>query len=440
MNSLLTFPRKALSRTWNSPLARNIALVSSGTAGAQLIAMAISPVVTRIYGPEAFGLLGTYLALVTVVVPFAALAYPIAIVLPEEEREALGLVKLSVVLSFVIAVVAGVLMALGDSWLATLLGAQAIEKFLILIPLAMLFAALMQTVEQWLIRKQEFGLIARTALVHSFILSSAKVGVGWLYPFGATLIALATVGHVLQAALLYIGAKRQYHPVSSSSEKGRKVRLRELLLRYRDFPLYRAPQNLINAGSQSLPVLMLAAFFGPAAAGFYTIAKMVMGMPAMLLGKAVNDVFYPRITEAARRSENLQKHIVRATGALIAIGFLPFSVMIAFGPWLFSTVFGSEWASAGEYAQWLSVFFFFNFINKPSVAAVPALGIQRGLLFYEIFSTGAKIIGLLVGFYVLNSDLWAVALFSLSGAFSYILMMVWIVCCASVRSSNEKAS
>jgi len=348
-------------------------------------------------------------------------------------------VRLSIILSFVISIVACVLLVIGGGWLTTVLETQAIESYLFLIPLAMLFAAWAQVAQQWLIRKNEFGIIARTALAHSLIFNCSKAGFGWLYPFGAVLIALATIGHVLQAALLFFGAKRSYRPAVPDSRQQPKALLRELFFRYRDFPLYRAPQNFINAASQSLPVLMLAAFFGPAAAGFYTIAQMVMGMPAVLVGKAVSDVFYPRITEAARNGENLPKHIIRATGALFAVGFLPFSLVILFGPWLFSVIFGDEWVTAGEYARWLSVFFFFNFINKPSVAAVPALGIQRGLLLYEIFSTGGKLIGLLAGFYLLKSDLWAVALFSLSGAFTYIVMIFWILYCANLRLRDEKA-
>lgn len=438
MHSSLLSSRKAVIHAWNSRLVRDIALVASGTAGAQAITMAFSPLITRIYSPDAFGLLGTYTALLAILTPIAALAYPIAIVLPQDEREALALVRLSTILSFFIAILACIFLTLGGGWLSTLLGAESIANYLFLIPLAMLFAAFVQVAQQWLIRKKEFGVIARTALVQAVILNCAKTGVGWFHPFGAVLIVLATLGHVLQAVLLFLGAKWRYEPSTSSHDQKPQQSLRELLYRYRDFPLYRAPQNFINAASQSLPVLMLAAFFGPAAAGFYTIAKMVMGMPTMLVGKAVNDVFYPRITEAARNGENLPRHITRATMALFAVSILPFGLVMLFGAWLFSFVFGDEWVRAGEYAQWLAVFFLFNFINKPSVAAVPALGIQQGLLVYEVFSTGGKVIGLAAGFYLFKSDLWAVALFSLSGTLTYIAMIIWIVYRAKLRLLDGK--
>lgn len=443
MNNTIIFPRHVLGRVRHSRFVRNVVLVASGTAGAQAISLAFAPVITRIYGPEAFGLLGTFTALVSVAAPAAALAFPIAIVLPKDDRDALGLVRLSLVLSLAVALLATILLALGGDWLGAVLGVHSIAGFLLLVPVAMLFSAWLQIAQQWMIRKSEFEIIARSAVEHSLILNSSKAGLGWLFPVGPVLIVLATLGHALHAVLLYIGARRRWllEPLDSSgSPNTHKLSLCELAHRYRDFPYFRAPQNLINAASQSLPVLMLAAFFGPAAAGFYSLGLMVMGAPSGLLGKAVNDVFYPRITEAARNGENVAQQLLWATGAMFAISLIPFGCVFLFGPMLFSLVFGAEWFVAGEYARWLALFFLFNFVNKPSVASVPVLGIQRGLLIYEIFSTGGKVLALFAGFYWFGSDIWAVALFSLSGVVTYIAMMLWILTYAKRWSGNEKAS
>lgn len=440
MSNAVALQRRAFHRVWRSRFARNVAVVASGTAAAQAIAMAFAPLITRIYGPEAFGLLGTFMAIVAVAIPVAALAYPIAIVLPREDRDALGLVRLSAILSFAIATLTAGLLIVGGDWLTATLGAESVAGYLLLIPVTMLFAAWIQIAQQWLIRKKEFAVVARSAVAHSLILNSANSGIGWLHPAGAVLIVLAALGHALHAALLFIGARTRYQAEAPDGEEYKGTPLKELAYRHRDFPLYRAPQNLINAASQSLPVLMLAAFFGPVAAGFYTLAKMVMGMPATLIGKAVSDVFYPRITEAAHNGENLPRQIAQATGALLAVAIVPFGLVVLCGPWLFCLVFGADWVIAGEYARWLALFFLFNFINKPFVAAVPVLGIQRGLLVYELFSTGTKALGLVAGFYWFGSDVWAVALFSVIGVLAYSAMMLWILSHAMRWRTDEKTS
>ncbi|MBZ5877360.1 lipopolysaccharide biosynthesis protein [Chromohalobacter israelensis] len=425
LNLVITLRQKT-HEVWHSRFVRSVAVIATGTAGAQAITMAFAPLITRLYGPEAYGVQGTFMAILGVAVPIGALAYPISIVLPRRDEEALGIIQLSVCVSVFVAA----LLALG-LWLVgevaiSILEIESVGDFIYLVPVAMLLAAWKQIAQEWLIRKKEFGVIARSALATSGILNSARALAGFVHPVGAVLIVLATLVEALHTLLMLIGIRKRTTIDRTEPSEVSKVSIIELARRHRDFPLYRAPQIMINAASQSLPVLMLSAFFGPSTAGFYMLSIMVMGMPTALVGMAVSDVFYARITEAAHNGENLSRHILRATGVLAVIGLIPFSIVMFFGPWMFSLVFGAEWSVAGEYARWLAFFFFFNLVNKPSNAAVPVLGIQRGLLFYEVLSTGGKVAGFLLGFYWLNSDIWAVATFSIIGVFAYGGVMLWI--------------
>lgn len=435
LNLVITLRQKT-HEVWRSGFVRSVAVVASGTAGAQAITMAFAPLITRLYGPEAYGVQGTFIAILGVAVPIGALAYPISIVLPRRDEEALGIIQLSFYISVFIASLLALGLWVGGEEVISLLEIESVGNFIYLVPVAMLFASWKQIAQQWLIRKKEFGVIARSALATSGVLNSSRALAGFVHPIGAVLIVLATLVEALHTLLMLVGIRKRTTIDRSEPSEVPKFRIIELARRHRDFPLYRAPQIMINAASQSLPVLMLSAFFGPSAAGFYMLSTMVMGMPTALVGMAVSDVFYARITEAAHNRENLSQHILRATGVLALIGIIPFSIVIFFGPWIFSLVFGAEWNVAGEYARWLAFFFFFNLVNKPSNAAVPVLGIQRGLLFYEVLSTGGKVAGFLLGFYWLNSDIWAVAIFSIIGIVAYSGVMLWIYFC-SVRWDRD---
>src|SRR5699024_3571808 len=135
-------------------------------------------------------------------------------------------------------------------------------------------------------------------------------------------------------------------------------------------------------------------FFGPATAGFYNIGRTVLSMPSRLIEKAVGDVFYPRIAVAANTGENLNKLIKKATWYLVGVGIIPFSIVILFGPFLFTLVFGSEWTTAGEYARWIALFSFSTFINKPAVKSFPVLNAQRFHLFFTIFRAAIRTLAL----------------------------------------------
>lgn len=391
-------------------------LVATGTVGAQVITMAFAPIITRMYGPESFGLLGTFTATLSVITPIAALAYPIAIVLPKSDDDAKGIAKLSLRIALFMALTLSIILLFSGDRIAELLGMQAIAAFMLLIPLATFFSALQQIMQQWLIRKKQFKVTARIAVSQSLILNSSKVGLGWFWPVGSVLIILATLGSALYAVQLWFGAKKWADKDGLINEPAEgEVDLKTLAYKYRDFAYYRAPQTFINAFSQSLPVLMLASFFGPASAGFYTIGRTVLGIPSMLVGKAVADVFYPTISEIANRGGYLYRPIFQATLALAAVGVIPYGVVFLFGPSLFSFVFGEEWRVAGEYARWLSAWSYFGFMNRPSVAALAVLNMQRFFLVYEVVSLILRAATLYIGFAILNNDLQAVILFSISG-------------------------
>lgn len=409
----------------NKPFIRNVFIVVSGTAAAQLITMAFSPIITRIYGPEAFGLLGVFMALVAILSPIAAGTYPLAIVLPKSEEEAIGIVNVSVYGAIIMSLLSFIVIVIFHQQIVWAFNIETISNFLYLVPLVLLFAATLEIVKQWLLRTKKFRLTAKTTFLNALVINSAKVGIGWFFPVAIVLVVIATITSLCHTILLLIGDKSLKNKVFVY--KYRYIDLKRIVKKYKDFPLFRAPQTFLNALSQSLPVLLLSTFFGPASAGFYTLGKTVLGAPTQLIGKSVGDVFYPRIAEAANKGENLLKLIIKATLALAVVGILPFGIVVAFGPLLFGFVFGDEWIVAGEYARWLALWSFFAFINRPSAKAIPVLKLQGYFLIYEIVSTILRAGVLIMGFYLFQSDIIAVILFSISGVVLNIYLVLYTI-------------
>lgn len=407
------------------PFVRNVAIVATGTAAAQAVTMAFAPIITRLYGPETFGVLGVFMAMVGIITPVAALTYPIAIVLPKSDADAKCLARLSLYISLLMAVLATIILVLFKSMIVSLFHIEVIESFLFLIPLVILFSAFLQVAQQWLLRTKEFRIIAKVEFVKAIIINSAKVGFGLLKPVAAVLVVLATLGSALHALMLFIGAQRSQH--EHVAECCNIKTIKELSRKYEDFPIFRAPQSLINAISQSLPVLLLAIFFGPASAGFYSLGKTVLSVPTQLISKSVGDVFYPRIAEAANNGENLTRLIVKATLGLSAVGVIPFGFVMVFGPWIFGVVFGEEWVMAGEYARWLALWLLFGFINRPSVKAIPVLNLQGQLLLYEVMSVVIRAGALFLGFHIYNNDIYAVIFFSAISVALNALIIIYTI-------------
>lgn len=409
-----------------SKISRDIAKLASGIALAHSLTFAFAPVVTRLFGPEAFGQFGIFSAIVSLLAPLAALSYPIAIILPKDDRDALQLVRISIHLSLLTAILTGALIFLGKEYLNKYSAGSDISDLALLVSVAMLFSVWSQTGEHWLIRKSQFNIIACSAIVQSAISNSAKVLIGLFHPVAGVLIWIAALSPAIYAVLLAIGALRRYGQSADIDKNSAQSSLQTMATRHIDFPLYRTPQIFINALSQAVPVLLFGVFFGATAAGFYALSRGVMALPSTFLGKAVNNVFYPRINAAAQSENCIYELIFKGTLSLFLIGLIPFGIVVVYGPWLFEFIFGDEWRIAGEYSQWLSLYFIMHFINKPCIAAVPVLEAQRGFLVYEIVSTGVILLSLALVVYVKDDPLSAVAIFSATGAVSYGYLILWV--------------
>ena len=430
--------RERLTALWHgslrSKLLRNIVTVVSGTAGAQAITLAFMPVITRIYGPEAYGVLGTFLSVTMMLIPVAALTYPIAIVLPKRDGDARGLVRLALVTALVLAALVALALQLFGERLAAVADISIIQPYLMLIPFVMFCGAALEICQQWLFRTQRFRITASVAVGHSLLFNSIRTVAGLLQSSALVLVCTTALQQALHAAMLGLAMLRakphtdNHHGDAEQDSPG----MLELARQHSDFPKFRAPVMLINAVSQHLPTLVLAAYFGPAAAGFFALCKQALTMPTNLIGKSVADVYYPRISRAIHDREPVAAMLLKATAALGLVGLVPFTLVAVIGPWLFALVFGEQWHVAGEYARWLALAEYVIFVSRPCVVAVPALSLQGRFLLFEMFSTSLRVLSLFGGALLIGNALATVQAFAVASIVIYSSLMV-IVLIASRR-------
>ena len=87
--------RKQLRRVGRSEFLRNVVLLASGTAGAQVITIGTMPFLSRLYNPEAFGVLAVFAAVTSFFTVLSTFKYELAIVLPREDDDAANIFALT---------------------------------------------------------------------------------------------------------------------------------------------------------------------------------------------------------------------------------------------------------------------------------------------------------------------------------------------------------
>lgn len=402
---------KALSQ---SKFVSNVLAVATGIAVAQAISLAFMPFLTRLYGPEAFGELAAFAAIINIITPLATLGYANAIVMPKAEEDANAVARLSLISAAIVSPIVLIMIYIFQSKLATLVDLKSEPNLLYLIPISLLLIALLSVASQVAIRKSLFKAKSSSYVASTFIINLCKLGAGYISASGITLIVLSIFGNlinyiILMARVPKVGAFnfRQWFGISG---------IRKAALDNKDFAIYRLPQSMLNAAAVGLPVILLTKYSGSSAAGYYSLTTLILGAPVLLLGQSVGEVFYPKITNAIRQqASNSLKLVTKATLVLGGVAVMPFGTIILFGPELFAFAFGEQWRIAGEYAQWIAPWLACVLATRAILAAFPILKLQSYLLVQEVFSVILRSLALILGFKYYQSDIIAIALFSIVG-------------------------
>lgn len=427
-----------ITRLRHSSLFANLAKVTSGNIVAQAIAFAFSPFITRLYGPEAFGIQGVFLSLVAILSPVAALRYPMAIILARSDVAARRLGQLSLQIAFAFASLLLLALFLFRQPVEKLVGAETLGPLIYFLPFALFCTAWQEVMDCSTARRNDFGVAASVSVIQTFATNLARVIGGILAPLAWVLVLISSIAPALQAWLLILGARRKKPRPSTQPEPPEQRSARALLTAHRDFPLYRVPSDVLNAASQSIPVILLAALFSPYAAGLYALTRTVLNLPFNIIGSAAGNVLYTRFAEMAQRGERLTPIIICTTLALFA--FAPIIVGVAyFFPDIFSFLFGKQWREAGQYGQWMSLWIAIGLANLPAVRAAAVIGAQRLMLVLNILMLASRILAIFAGATLYGSALSSVILYSaVSAAGNLALILMLIVAANRFDKENTR--
>ncbi|WP_167394972.1 oligosaccharide flippase family protein [Variovorax boronicumulans] len=407
-------------------IGRAVAVVASGAVLGQVISVIVMPVVTRIYSPEAMGVQSVFLSVGNILATSAALTYPLALVLPKKNVDAAYLMILSVLLGMAFSVVALLFIFTAGYYAKYNFG--ELSDWAYYLPLYIFFSVLGVVSSQCLVREKRFKEIARASWELSAVLNVSKVIGGALYASPAMLIGiniLSGLARFFLSTRFLLDLFGAYFQKISVNDL--RAGLRKISRTYRDFPIYRAPQAIIAAFSQSLPLIIISLLFDAGVVGQFALALTVLSLPVNFIGAAVAQVIYPIVNDALRAGKEISGDVIRITLLMGLIGAPVFAGVAIFGGHVFEFVFGENWALAGRFSQWLALFMFMDFISRPSIAVIPVLGYQQSLLVFEVGFFAIKSAVLFVAFYVGLSSVLFVAIYSVSCAFVALLQISWAI-------------
>lgn len=338
-------------------------MLAGGTAAGQIIAVIFLPVLTRLYTPEDFGVLGVFASILSIMMVIAALRFEIAISLPEEEETAASLLVLSLVIVSCAALISLSLILYFDEKITAWINTPEIEPYLCLIPIGLFIGGIYQVLSYWAIRRKAYSRIAKTKLHQGSGMVVSQAGLGLLTTGPVGLLIGQVVGYGAGVVSLVNFIRRN----DGSLIKAITISgMWSAAKRYRRFPLLSSWSALLNSAGLFLPALILAAFYGPQVAGWFVLGQRVIGMPMLLVGKAVAQAYLAESSQLRWKDIRAMQKLYNKTALnLLFIGIAVIGPVGIFAPQLFTWVFGSDWQQAGFYVQLLSVMFIAQLIVVP---------------------------------------------------------------------------
>jgi lipopolysaccharide exporter len=395
---------------------KNTLTLVSGTAIAQIIPIILTPVLTRLYSPEEFGLFSLYTSLVLILSVVATGRYELAIMIPENRIEALNLAALSILIAFIYSFIISLIITIFPREIASLLGQPDIKTWLFFLPISIFLIGVYQSVNYWTNRNKFYKKIAQTRVLQSLVNGSVNITFSKL---GATgLIGGYIIGQLFATTFLIYKNASEFKKICT------KVNFKEMLRQsknYIDFPVKSSIGALLNVLASYLPLLLIGIFYGPTVMGLFSLTLKTLSTPISIIGNSVSQVFYERAVNASRVG-GMEELFKKTTFYLFLIIVFPMLVLFIFGERIFSIAFGKEWKEAGIITQYLIPFYFVRFIFS---AQSSLLMVKRKLKFEIkinfLFLLG-QLLSIFIGYYCFSSYKISFIILSLAGFITFLYL------------------
>jgi O-antigen/teichoic acid export membrane protein len=341
-----------------SEFGRNVLTLMTGTIVAQAIPIAISPILTRIYTPQDFGLLALFLALLSLFSVAINARYESAIMLPKKDEDAINIFALGIIINSTISLLLFIIVFLFNDSITHVLGNNAIAIWLYFIPLTLFFTGLFNILTAYNNRQKHYRDIADATIIKSMVMAVIQVGVGLIKSGASGLIS----GQILSQFFANMRLLKNIVNNRSLMQSINRLKIIALAKKYKNFPKFSLPSALANVLSGHLSNILISIFYSVSTLGFYSIVQRVLGIPSALMGQSIGQVFYEEGTQEKKRT-GVAKNVFNTTlKRLILLGLPSFLILFVVVEELFAVVFGEEWRLAGQYAQIVIPMFFVRFV------------------------------------------------------------------------------
>ncbi|MDR6304582.1 O-antigen/teichoic acid export membrane protein [Nitrobacter vulgaris] len=396
-----------------------LSLVSSGIGPllSQVFALALVPVLFRLYTPQDFGIWAAIQAGAIIAGSLVSLRFDLALVLERDLVAASQLLFAIIAVVLASSLVMAVAIVVSSSFLYVL-GIDAISAalgwgWLVLLGLSTVF-------QSWLMRAGAFGSVSVALVLSAGVTNLVQLG-GGMFGYGIWLIVGSIAG---QAAALMFSIWKVTHGADHPVWRALNFEAMWMMLRKnKRFPQFSLPFTALSLLRERAPIFIIGAFGPPALVGLYSQAWRLTHFPSGLTSAALRPVFFHRTATEGLTSQG------RSVDGLVRCLLLASSSWIAFVIYgddaLFNFLLGTQWQGVGLLAASLvmpaALFTITNWMDR----LLDAVGRQDVNLKLEMI-TGISSVGALWGTLAAGGSLFRAVLVQSAALVLGYLGFLWV--------------
>ncbi len=383
----------------NNNINRNIGRLFLGSSIAQIVAIAISPVLTRLYMPADLGLLAALMSATTILAPIITLKFEMALTLTTSREEAGAIAAMAAATVIVMSVGSAlVAVCIPPGW-STSLGPLAAYWWAVSVSL---FNNGLYTIAVYeATRVGSYDEIAKSRVTQAVAGAVATITMGMLGMHGDGVL----FGFLFGSALGTILLTRSLLWGGQSSLGGITfVGMRAVAVKFRNFAQYSSWSEIVDlAGGQLVNVIVLSAIFGPEIGGYIFLADRVIGRPLLLFSTSILQVYVGEIGSLFNTNRPaILWRFLKASGIQMAVSAAWLLTIVLLAPVIVVPLFGKEWLGTVAYLQVMAVGYFPASVVHSVTHTLTIIGRQR---VYAVLSVMRVVVLLAVYAYCVKSGL-----------------------------------
>lgn len=324
---------------------KSVLKLIAGNTIAQAIPLLVSPLLSRLYAPSEYALLGLLLAGSNVLFEIYCLKYDRPVVVESNKSYSLNILFLCFIISLSFTVLLLLFFSSTDIF-SRFDKIDNVQIFSYVLPLITFFMSTVTAVYYWFQREQNFRMIVISKIIQMGSISGFSILFGYLYLKNGMVYGYLMGWFIVFLLVMLYGFKYDFELKELSAK-----RMREMFKKYIVYPKYNIATSVLYVAGLSFPYYYVPYLFGEEPAGYFNLCKQMLLVPLSFIGASFAQVYFKKISNNFNNNTPVFPVVREMLVPLLLVFVISNVVISTVGHNIFGIVFGSRWENSGEMAR-----------------------------------------------------------------------------------------